>query len=109
MAALSAATFGNNRHQRYDCLRPQFRSLENGLSAPDSGCWLASPDAPDHLDQKNEEAGEAQAGGAVGEAEMISLIITIAVIVLGFALWQIFFGGGPPTDGPDIRHGYSPD
>jgi hypothetical protein len=27
--------------------------------------------------------------------------ITIGAVLLGFALWQMMFGGGPPTDRPD--------
>jgi hypothetical protein len=28
----------------------------------------------------------------------------IGVAVLVFAMWQMMFGGGPPTDGPDNKH-----
>jgi len=35
----------------------------------------------------------------------MTLILSIAAGLIGFAFWQLFGGGGPPTNGPDIRHG----
>ena len=36
----------------------------------------------------------------------MTVLISVAVGLVGFALWQMFGGGGPPRDGPGIRDGY---